>query len=271
MDATRQITRRNALRGGVVGGVALVAGCLGGETITSDETRTFDVAESGSLAAGVESITVYSQQGDVRVRPTDGSEISVDLHRETRAGKKALTAAKFDVTRRDDVLELRGRRESRNWLTDGPQVSMDLDVLVPTTGDVAVEVDRVETKLGEVNVDGVRGYPSLVTDMGDVRATNLDGFSRIVGDGDVTVDLRSLGDSETTVVVDSGDVTIRLDPTLSCDLDASVEHGDIVVEGLAFTDVVADERSFAGRLGDGGPRLNVNCEHGDVYLSAIDS
>jgi hypothetical protein len=271
MDATRRITRRSALRGGVVGGAALVAGCLGGETVTSDETRTFDVAESGSLVAGVESITVYSQQGDVRVRPTDGSEISVDLHRETRAGKNALTAAKFDVARHGDVLELRGRRESRNWLTDGPQVSMDLDVLVPTTGDVAVEVDRVETKLGDVSIDGVRGYPSLVTDMGDVWAANLDGFSRIVGDGDVTVDLRSLGDGETTLVADSGDVTIRFDPALGCDLDARVEHGDIVVEGLAFTDVVEGDGSFAGRLGEGGRRLSVRCEHGDVYLAVLGS
>jgi hypothetical protein len=271
MDATRQITRRNALRGGIVGGTALVAGCLGGETVTADETRTFDVAESGSLAAGVESITVYSQQGDVRVRPTDGSEIRVDLHRETRAGKKALTAAKFDVTRRDSVLELRGRRESRNWLTDGPQVSMDLDVLVPTTGDVVVEVDRVETKLGNVSIDGVRGRPAVSTDMGDVRVANLDGFSRIVGDGDVTVDLRSLGDGETTLVADSGDVTIRFDPSLCCDLDVRADHGDVVVEGIAFTDVVEDEGSFVGRLGNGGRRLSVSSEHGDVYLFALDT
>jgi hypothetical protein len=269
MHSTRSIARRTVLRGGIVGGVGLLAGCLGGETVRSDETRVFDVAEAGTVADGVSKLALYSQQGDVRIQPTDGSAIRIDLHRSTRSGRKALTAAKLEVTRRGDTLELRGVRETRNWLTDGPQVSMDMDVFVPTTGSVTVEVARVETKLGDIGIDGVRGAPELVTDMGDVRVATIDGFSRIDGDGDVTVDLRSLRDGVTSLIVDSGDVTLRVDPALSCDLDVSVEHGEIVVEGLPFTDVVDGDRTFAGRLGPGGRRLTVTCEHGDVYLYSI--
>ncbi|SEP13709.1 hypothetical protein SAMN04487948_11617 [Halogranum amylolyticum] len=173
------------------------------------------------------------------------------MYKRTRAGEDALSASNLNVNRENGTLELRGIREVRNPVSGGPQVSMDLDIFVPTTDSQTVEHNRVETGLGDINVSNTAGYPELVTDLRDIRTTGVTGFTGIEGDGDVELTLRSIERQKDPVNVDSGNLTLRLTSDLDCVFDLSVDSGEIVNHGVPLTNVSQGEESLSGQLGEG--------------------
>jgi hypothetical protein len=263
--------RRDLLRSGAVAGIALVGGCLGGDVATASDTRSFPATSTETDGAPLTAVDVYSQQGDVTVRPTDASEVTVDVEKRTRAGEDALSASSLEADREGETLVLKGLRESRNPISDGPQVSMDLDISLPTLGETTVELHRVETRLGDVTVGGVSGYPELVTDLGDISVQGVTGFSRVAGDGDVGLTIRELDSPENPVTVDSGDLTLRLDQALDCTFDLRVEFGEISNYGVPLQNLERTDESLTGQLGTGANQLTGTVESGDVALYPLDA
>jgi len=271
-------SRRRFLAGGGAAMAGALAGCSGltpfvGKRLES--TRTVALDGAASLAAEVE-------VGDVRVRSADRDDVHVEIVKQSSSVNADLSKLEFRVERPNDRLRLRGEWHGDGSLSGTP--SLDLDVVVPRSlpvtrlqtdvGDVDVEDVRgdlaASSSTGDVVLRSVRGAVRAETQTGDVTVADVDAFagaSTQTGDLDVAV---PAVDGETTVRTQTGDVFAAIGADVDAELRAETQTGDVTVDDLALSDATVGETSAAGTLGDGGPLLRFSAQTGDVTLEALE-
>ncbi|MFC4359531.1 DUF4097 family beta strand repeat-containing protein [Halobium salinum] len=264
-------SRRRLLALGATGLAVGLAGCLslGAVTRSSSEGRTLPLD-------GASSLSVHNLNGAIGVTSWDGD--GVDLTVTKRAtDDAALGRARVDAAVTDGVLAVRTTDTSRGTQQ---RATVDLDLRVSEDLPVAL----LETRNGDVDVEGVVGDLRAVTQNGNARVRDVDGYVTLesangnveatgcrgvdgarTANGDVDVELASL---RRDVAFDSGNgnVVLRLDPDLSADYRAESGVGRVRVVDLDATDRVDERRSASGRPGTGGPVLTATTGNGDVEL-----
>ncbi|WP_276272277.1 DUF4097 family beta strand repeat-containing protein [Haloarcula litorea] len=280
---SRNITRRTFLAGGAAAALTALTGCSATTPFVGkreESTRTVD-------AAGLDSLAVDTQIGDIRVVGTDRDDVRIRAVKQASSVRADISKLSLDVQRSDGTLRLQSDWTGSTGLFAG-RPSLDLDVELPRS----LAVDGVRTRVGDADVTDVAGDLEVRSDTGDVSASGVAGAVTAIsqtGDvtvrspevlaeataqtGDVDVEIPAI-DGETTVETQTGDVTARVAADLDAALVAQTQTGDVRVDGLTLRESESDDGfsgdSIRGTLGDGGPRLTLEAQTGDVTVRPIE-
>lgn len=280
---TRDVTRRRLLAGAATA-LTAVAGCSATTPFVGKRrelTRRVD-------PAGASTLSIDGALGDIRVHSTDRDDVRIDAVKQSSSVRSDIEQLDLSVATTGGTVRLRSEWSGTNSLLSSPP-SLSMDVAVPRS----IRLERVLIEDGDITVRELAGDPVLRTATGDVAATDISGTVTARSDtGDVTVrDPAAIGDLRTDtgdVVADvpaidgttrvesqTGDVEVALSPGLDARLDATTDTGEIAVTGRSFGSLARTDRTpgstLAGTLGDGGPRLGIETETGDITVAALEN
>lgn len=164
-----------------------------------------------------------------------------------------------------------------------PRVEIEIDVPAHSNLDL-------ETGFGDFTASGLQAKSRLDTGFGHVRLTDYDGsLDAESGFGDMTTDGRfdslqlktGFGHIDARVaqgshVTDSwrvtsgfGDVRMKLPEDLNADLHASSGFGGVSTDFPITISGMKEHSSISGRIGSGGPPLNLETGFGSVHIGKI--
>jgi DUF4097 and DUF4098 domain-containing protein YvlB len=168
-----------------------------------------------------------------------------------------------------------------NW--HAPKVEIELDVPAHSNLDL-------KTGFGDVTASGLQAKSRFDTGFGHVRMSDYDGaLDAESGFGDMTVNGRfdslqlktGFGHINAEArhgshLTDSwrlssgfGDVTLRMGDDLNANLHASTGFGHVSSDYPITTSGRMDRTSLDGRIGSGGPSLDLETGFGSVHISRI--
>lgn len=238
-------------------------------------------------------VDIRDLSGDVKVETHDEAAVKVLAIKRVWAGSREEAterSADYQVVVKQQGNEVRVGAElidnAPGWLP--ARCTIDYNVLVPAGARVSVNLTN-----GDVTVLGVRGGVELRSTNGDlvirsvagsVSASSINGnielrsaepgdLSLKTVNGDVVVDLASLGAGDHGVHATRGDIVASVPAEMPLDFLASTMHGDIDLE-LACTVVSRSATRLEGRIagasgaGERAPGLELRALFGDITLKA---
>jgi Toastrack DUF4097 len=285
----------------VAGAVALAAagvGCIdivatgAGLAYTEREEKRFPVE-------GRPEVQLSTFDGSIDVRPWDRPEVLVEI--EKRALDKDMIAdidVRTEQTGNRISVEVRLKSGSGHW---GSHRSAHLTVSVPaasdlvaTTGDGAIDVERISGRIdlrsgdGAIRGEELSGDVSAKTGDGSIRLGRIEGRldlntgdgsivagGRLTslrarsGDGSVRIHLEpgSAVTEDWDVVTGDGSVTVDIPDAFDAELDAHTGDGHVSLNGTLLSNTTeSSRRSIRGRLGDGGHSFRVRSGDGSIRL-----
>lgn len=261
--------RRAVLITGAIGGALLLPGLVKKRNAKDVTTDTIDVTDIGR-------VSVRSESGDVSVRTEERDDIHVRVVKHT-GSEKAFDWVTLKTTRNGDTLSFVVDRDYKSSMF-GRTPRLNLELVVPKS----LQLDKVDTGPGSVDIDDVRGPLTVTTGSGSARISGVRGdLVTDVGSGDCTV--KNI-DGTVTATAGSGDLSARFD-TLEGDVSLETGSGDITVgvpnkpdarvsvgtstgslsvHGPAVENVSGSE--FSRTLGEGSHSLRAEAGSGDVSL-----
>ncbi len=290
------ITRRRLLGGGAAAGAALVSGCTGMTPFVGQEvTERFTVSPDRA-----QPIRIVTDVGEINVRGEARSDVDVDATKQSSSLRTDLDELVLTGSEEAGVFVIRAEFEGETgWLESRP--SIDLDVAIPREQ----PIDRLESAIGRIGVRDVESDLALDTTTGRTTVADVDGDVSVetgtgrVSVADVTgtvtaqtttgrIEVRNVGrvgdltsttgrieteipaiDGDTAITAATGRIEAALNPDMDAEVRASTSTGSVDVEGLTFDD--AEQRSgfVRGRLGEGGPSLELQTNTGRITISAL--
>jgi DUF4097 and DUF4098 domain-containing protein YvlB len=229
-----------------------------------------------ALPAGNE-VSISNINGDIKVTPSTSGKVEVVGIK--RGSGRDFDRIKADVqeTSRGVIIcvlyddgsscDDRGRRSRNRGNHDWNDVSMNLEIAVPTN--LVVSASSVS---GDIQMTGTQGDVSAGSVSGDIRLDRLRATSvsahTVSGDVDVRVDeLTGRGDLSFHTV--SGDVTLELPKRLDADVSMTTVSGGMDSDyPITIGNGRMSRRRIEARIGSGGRRLDLNTVSGDVKLRA---
>jgi DUF4097 and DUF4098 domain-containing protein YvlB len=229
-----------------------------------------------AIGAGKE-VSVHNISGDIKITTSTSGKVEVvgvkhgnrqyfdriraDVQ-ETAAG--VVVCVVYDDGYCDDRGSHNDRGSRRGW-RDGDDVSMSLEVAVPTT--LLVSASNVS---GDVLITGAHGNVEASTVSGDVRLEKLhaDGVraSSVSGNVDVQVD-EFTGKGDLVFHSVSGDITLSAPRAFDADIAMSTVSGEINSDfPLTLGGGRMRRRNVEARIGNGGRRFDVSTVSGDLRI-----
>ncbi len=225
----------------------------------------------------VEARAVAPDQVTIRTVPpgerrgNTGARYTIRLPR--RATLERIASSNGGV--RLDGLEGSGRVQTSNGTIRVGQHQGTLDL---ATSNGAIEIRNMNgpvtarTSNGRVTVDEMKGALDASTSNGSITATLLESpsdrplrFSTTNGSVDVTV--RQALRSELRAHTSNGGVTLRLPADTHARVSASTSNSSITNEfPLTGSDASVTKRRVEGRIGNGGPLLDISTSNGSIRL-----
>jgi DUF4097 and DUF4098 domain-containing protein YvlB len=195
--------------------------------------------------------------------------------------ERMLQALKIDVVASGDSVRIRTARPSDRWGNMGARYtirvprSTSLERIQTSNGSItAAGISapvRLRTSNGRVNVDGVRGAIDVSTSNGSIRAAveNVeDGWPVTLrtSNGSIDLSIQKLGRSDITARSSNGSLTVRLPPGIAADVKASTSNASITNEFEDTFQGRSDKRHLDGRIGGGGPLIDLATSNGRINL-----
>lgn len=271
--------------------VALVASsATSASTIFLQES--FDVREGEMLDLSLGS-------DDILIETVRGTTAEVIIEGTGRDAQEVFERREYQVFHEAGRLHVRTKpnRQRTNWQR-GLRASFTVTVRIPERFDASIDVGSgdvrmedlagnltLDTGSGEVRIGSVRGGEIRIdTGSGDVEADRLDGSTVTIdtGSGDVTVGTLA---GRASIDTGSGDVAVSMEAGHALNVSTGSGEVDITLPRAAGAELAIDsrdveiDRDFAfdgrstrsatrGRLGSGGPRIEVSTGSGEVSLRA---
>jgi DUF4097 and DUF4098 domain-containing protein YvlB len=240
-------------------------------TIPKSASVTVKVGKGDVTAAGLGSgINVYSPHGDVHLNAIAGS---VQLHFSN--GKHDFSAHQVDgdLTIDGNLNDLT-LSDIKGKIAQTGEILGDVH-MENVTGPVHVHTSVTDLQLAQLagdltldsddlRVTGTKGNVRVVTHSKDVDLSQVSGDT-YVEDRDGRISVEPAGNYSVEAKNDKGDVEVTLPPNPSATIEGRTRNGDIVSDfGLSIS---GDEnKSVTGRIGSGGPRINITAENGDLRI-----
>jgi len=235
--------------------------------LDSDRALDVEVAESFSAqvdATGDAALILEGINGLLTIVGYGGSMVDVQAERRVRSDTRAdaqefLDRVTVEVSDVGGEIRIRTDQPSR---TDGREVTVDYDLMVPTSLDVSVvnvngEVE-VRSVTASVTVENVNGSVRVLNVTGDVDVRLVNGDIQ----GEVTLLPGGLADAS----VVNGNITLDVPASVSAMLDADVVNGTVTVSGLTVADATVTTRSVHGRLGAGDGSIELDATNGTITV-----
>jgi len=253
------------------------------------QTRTFD--RTLDLDAGA-SLTLVSEKGSVTLTSWDQERIEIHARIEAPDGvssdyaREAVDATDIRVTGDRRSLRIAPDYDKvpyeRRWLSSGSRSipPIHFEIKAPRRLDLRLDVDRSETRLS-----GFEGRIDIVSDRGDIEASDLAGSLRLEVDrgdrvrftgvsgsfdieadrSDVRVTVAKLED-DSRVEIDRGEVELSVAASQGLDLRADIERRAEFNSDFPVTMRGPIGDRFEGAVNGGGPRLTIHSDRAPVRL-----
>ena len=213
------------------------------------------------LTAGAH-IDVSNISGPVSVEATDGSTAEVSIYR-SAPNRDDLAYRKVSVEQTSSGLTITQKNDG----TERSAIDLLNRVVLKVPRQVSVTGKSIS---GSFNISGITGAIDLNGISGSVAAKRLDGALTVSGvSGNVRVAVTRIDDTGLRVSGVSRNVYLGLASNLNAELSVGNTTAGVSnkIEGLAL--VAAGPSNYSGRLGSGGPRIEVSNVTGFIVLQRI--
>lgn len=235
--------------------------------------KTFPLTANGSFS-------LKNTNGDVVISTWTKNEVEIKAVKTAKRDKEDLERVKIEVNASANSVSV-DTIYDKSFLRN-IRVDVQYDVKVPegvrlerirsTNGDVELtgrfsDADAGTTN-GSVRLESASGKCSAHTTNGDVHAVNFKGpIDARTTNGDVYLDVRVL-EAGITAHTTNGSITLKTAGDLNAVFKAHTTNGrirtdvPITVEGM-----VSSKRTLEGKLGKGGPEIDLRTTNGSITLS----
>jgi len=213
------------------------------------------------LTAGAH-IEVSNISGPVSVEAIDGSTAEVSIYR-SAPNRDDLAYRKVSVEQTSSGLTITQKNDG----TERSAIDLLNRVVLKVPRQVSVTGKSIS---GSFNIIGVTGAVNLNGISGSVEAKQLNGALTVSGvSGNVRVAVTRIDDTGLRVSGVSRNVYLGLASNLNAELSVGNTTAGVSnkIEGLAL--VAAGPSNYSGRLGSGGPRIEVSNVTGFIVLQRI--
>jgi hypothetical protein len=223
-------------------------GLEGNQTIANKygSTSVHNISGAVTISTGYGSAVLEGVSGEINVTNayasttirTGGSKVRV----ENKYGSVDVQDVQGDVSIENRYSVINAERIAGNLVIEGANNSVDIE-------DVSGSLEA-GTSYKNLNVRNAKG---------SIRATNRH--------GNVDIELDEAPQGDITVTSRYSNVSIELPANSSFNFDGRTTYGDADSEfdGLSVNSS-GRERSIRGQYGSGGPRINVETQHGNIRL-----
>jgi DUF4097 and DUF4098 domain-containing protein YvlB len=124
---------------------------------------------------------------------------------------------------------------------------------------------------GDLQLNTATGPARISTSAKDVECTGITGDLRVEdGDGDISVGVVApLG--EVAVHNRNGAINLTVPPGAGFQLQATARNGEIESKLSLPVSSAGEGQSVSGQVGDGGPRIELVADHGDIAITPIEA
>lgn len=274
---TPRIMPGNPLAGAVewvvdgVRGMALGAADLGAQASEREATQE-PFRWAGAVDAG-DAVEIRGINGSVEAVPTDGDRVVVVA--EKRSRRSDVAEVRIEVVEHAGGVTVCAvypapRGEADNGCAPGGEgrtnvrnndVSVHFRVEVPR--DVRFDARTVN---GDVTVEGLASDVDAKTVNGDVEITTT-GFARAATvNGSIRAAMGRWMPEGAEFETVNGSIELDLPDDVDADLDASWVNGSLDSDLPLMLEGRVERRRVAGRLGDGGPDLDIKTVNGSIRI-----
>jgi DUF4097 and DUF4098 domain-containing protein YvlB len=204
----------------------------------------------------------FTWRDDHRIEPTFRISVPVrcNIDLQTRSGNIVVGSLTGRLAAKAEVGNIFFRRITGS-VTAHTETG---DVVVSRcSGPVSAEVTSGTVRLGTIG-----GRCDLRDHRGNIEVLTASAGGTMQAEaGDIAAGFPRELSADATVRTAGGDILIRLDPEASCDLDASSVWGRVRnTVPLIITDGGNDKRRLRGRLHEGGPKVTLHANGGNVRI-----
>ncbi len=258
------------MRNGILAGLFLLVGVSA--VSQADEWRKqFAVSAKPEVA-------VEMNDGNIRVSSSDQPQVQATVL--TRGWKISPSDVRVDARQSGNRIDIEVHVPHMTFSWGNR--SVDLELVVPRESDL-----MLNTKDGNVTLDGVRGTEKVHSGDGNIEARRLeDAVTVSTGDGNINLDGRfDLLDANTgdgnidadaaggskmstawTLRTGDGNIRLRVPSSFSADLDAETGDGAVSVEFPVTVAGRQDENKLRAPINGGGPTLRLRTGDGQIRI-----
>ncbi len=220
--------------------------------------RTYGLEPGGELQ-------IVDAVGSIEVQAGPGDSLEVEADRVVRAQNTAIAASLIERVRiAEEVSPARVllRNDALGGILNA-DVEVNFRVRVPASAGV-----RLRTASGGITLTGLAGAVVASVQDGSIRAAELRGpVDARTGNGDLSVAMADIGEGPVTLRATRGDITLLMPRDAGADVRISASRGLATVEGFTVASSVQGASTHVeGRLGSGGPRIDLSTTEGNILL-----
>jgi len=245
----------------LLGVVSLLLASAAVADVKETEEFTLDINPGGR-------ISVENINGDIRVTGNEGDKVNIVARK--KAGKQEyMDDLKIVVDADSDYIRIETRHPSHkcswfNW-GDNHSGSVSYELTVPA----GVNLDKISTVNGDVEIQSMSGKVKAETVNGDLVASNLiSDVDLETVNGGVNAEFDSLsGSQRVSAEAVNGRIVLKLPANASARLHAETVNGSIDADDF---DLVVDKgfigRECDGQIGDGDARISLDTVNGSIRI-----
>jgi hypothetical protein len=226
----------------------------------------------GELAAGAR-IIVRSVNGSVAVEPARARTLEISASKKWRRGDPAQV--RIEVTRvnggRDILLcatwtpKTTCSEDEYNTSGSWPRnqdTQVDFTIRLPTGSNASLNVTN-----GSIEVTGASGSIEARTTNGEITAETTGGpVEARTTNGSINVRMAKLPTQGASYHTTNGTITLTLPDGTDADLQARTTNGSVISDFDITMSGTLSRRNLSGRIGRGGPRLDVATTNGNIRI-----
>lgn len=232
------------------------------------ETNSF---EWGGELSGGQRLILRSLNGRVSVEPSRSRTLEITATKKWRKGDPA--AVKINATRVGSGVLVCATWTPNTECTENGYNSkgawprnqdtyVEFTIHLPAGANASLNVTN-----GEIEVVGASGSIEAHTTNGAIRAESTEG-SVVAGttNGDVDVSMMKLPSQGASYHTTNGTIRLKLPAGLDADVSARTTNGSVRSDFEITTSGTLSHRNLSGRIGRGGPRLDLATTNGSIVL-----
>lgn len=246
----------------LLGVVSLLLASMAVADVKETEEFTFSINPGGR-------ISLENINGDIRITGVKGGD-TVNIIAHKQAGKQEyMDELKIVVDADSDYIRIETRHPGSlgSWFSWGNDHngSVSYEMTVPT----GVNLDKISTVNGDIEIQSVSGKVKAETVNGDLVASNLVADVNLeTVNGGVTAKFDSLGGSQrVSAEAVNGRIVLELPADTSARVHAETVNGSIDVDDF---DLVVDKgfvgRECDGEIGAGDARISLDTVNGSIRI-----
>jgi len=222
-------------------------------------TRSYTLQDGGELQ-------VVGASGSIDVQGGDGGTIDVSADRIVHAtnddtARSMVSRVRISEDVAPDKIVL--RTEGLGGIIIGIDVDVNFHIRVPAATRL-----RLHTASGEISIANVNGIVVASSTNGGITAKALGGgVDARSTNGNLSIDLASVGKDAVDLRATNGSVSLTIPPTADANIEATCVNGAIDIADLPIELTGEQSRRRArARLNDGGAPVEASTTNGDIHI-----